>query len=259
MATKDASKTASFTNAQSSGSKPKRVRTGCLTCRQRHLKCDEALPNCLNCRKSGRECKRGIRLNFIDTQVQTPPPIPESGPWNVDFLDESRDIAAEYQDGLSLYAAHVPESNPAPVGSLDAPLDFDYPDNMPPAPAMAHQDLSTNHNMMPGQDMQQSQATNFFDQTQDHSPHNMTNSVSAEQNYAQSAMAVQQSSYDATGQQMPSSPDTDPNDTREILINQEETLYMQIFIEEVAAWMDSMDPKKHVRHCFLLSTWLHPL
>lgn len=46
----------------------KRVRTGCLTCRERHLKCDEGLPDCQNCRKSSRICKRGVRLNFIDYQ-----------------------------------------------------------------------------------------------------------------------------------------------------------------------------------------------
>jgi len=57
----------------SSSTKSKRVRTGCLTCRERHLKCDEGLPDCMNCRKSNRECKRGVRLNFIDVTVKDPP------------------------------------------------------------------------------------------------------------------------------------------------------------------------------------------
>ena len=61
--------------------KPKRVRTGCLTCRERHLKCDEGLPNCQNCRKSSRQCKRGVRLNFIDTTVKSPPMIPPTADW----------------------------------------------------------------------------------------------------------------------------------------------------------------------------------
>ncbi|KAJ0143507.1 Adhesion and hyphal regulator 1, partial [Colletotrichum tanaceti] len=62
--------------------KSKRVRTGCLTCRERHLKCDEGLPNCLNCRKSSRECKRGVRLNFIDIQVKKPPYMPPTVEWS---------------------------------------------------------------------------------------------------------------------------------------------------------------------------------
>lgn len=59
--------------ASPSASKPKRVRTGCLTCRNRHLKCDEAMPICINCQKSNRKCERGVRLNFIDLKVEQPP------------------------------------------------------------------------------------------------------------------------------------------------------------------------------------------
>jgi hypothetical protein len=33
---------------------------------------------------------------------------------------------------------------------------------------------------------------------------------------------------------------------REFLTTQEETLFMQVFVEEVGLWMDSMDPMKHV-------------
>ncbi|KAI1134807.1 hypothetical protein F5Y05DRAFT_200827 [Hypoxylon sp. FL0543] len=83
--------------------KSRRVRTGCLTCRERHLKCDEATPDCLNCRKSNRECKRGVRLNFIDMTCKEPPYIPVTEEWAVQFQDESRLIASEYQGGLGRY------------------------------------------------------------------------------------------------------------------------------------------------------------
>ena len=76
--------------------KSKRVRTGCLTCRERHLKCDEAVPRCQNCQKSDRQCNRGVRLNFIDTQVTSPPyVVPYSRDWQIGFQDESREIASE--------------------------------------------------------------------------------------------------------------------------------------------------------------------
>lgn len=61
--------------------KSKRVRTGCLTCRERHLKCDEGLPDCNNCLKSKRECKRGLRLNFLDIQVKEPPRVAPTAEW----------------------------------------------------------------------------------------------------------------------------------------------------------------------------------
>ena len=39
---------------------------------------------------------------------------------------------------------------------------------------------------------------------------------------------------------------------REFLTTQEETLFMQVFVEEVGLWMDSMDPMKHVSaHTFV--------
>lgn len=61
--------------------KSRRVRTGCLTCRERHLKCDEGVPDCVNCRKGARECKRGLRLNFIDIQIKPIPVVPEFTCW----------------------------------------------------------------------------------------------------------------------------------------------------------------------------------
>lgn len=71
------------TAATTPGTKSRRVRTGCLTCRERHLKCDESLPDCMNCRKGSRSCKRGIRLNFLDThtQVHAPSHTPRSHSW----------------------------------------------------------------------------------------------------------------------------------------------------------------------------------
>ncbi|GAP91880.1 putative C6 zinc finger domain-containing protein [Rosellinia necatrix] len=83
--------------------KSRRVRTGCLTCRERHLKCDEETPDCRNCRKSNRECKRGVRLNFIDLTCREPPFIPQVDDWLVEFQDESRLIASEYRGGLGRY------------------------------------------------------------------------------------------------------------------------------------------------------------
>ncbi|KAH8808719.1 hypothetical protein F5884DRAFT_753238 [Xylogone sp. PMI_703] len=40
---------------RSRASKPK-VRTGCTTCKIRHVKCDETKPACMRCVKFGRQC-----------------------------------------------------------------------------------------------------------------------------------------------------------------------------------------------------------
>ncbi|KAK3988212.1 putative transcription factor [Cladorrhinum sp. PSN332] len=85
-------------------SKARRVRTGCLTCRKRHLKCDEGIPDCSNCMKGNRTCERGLRLNFLDIQVKDPPfLVPQTRDWSVQFQDESRQIASEYRGGLKRY------------------------------------------------------------------------------------------------------------------------------------------------------------
>lgn len=42
----------------------RRVRTGCLTCRERRIKCDELIPSCRQCLRSGRVCKKGMRVRF---------------------------------------------------------------------------------------------------------------------------------------------------------------------------------------------------
>ncbi|KAG5418834.1 hypothetical protein I9W82_003552 [Candida metapsilosis] len=42
-----------------------RVRTGCWTCKKRHRKCDEAKPECNNCKNTGRKCEGyGLRVSF---------------------------------------------------------------------------------------------------------------------------------------------------------------------------------------------------
>ncbi|KAM3551483.1 hypothetical protein ARSEF4850_007842 [Beauveria asiatica] len=41
-----------------------RVRTGCWTCRSRHVKCDEARPFCIRCRKGNRTCS-GYYLDSV--------------------------------------------------------------------------------------------------------------------------------------------------------------------------------------------------
>ncbi|KAI9754161.1 MAG: Cell morphogenesis protein PAG1 [Chaenotheca gracillima] len=215
-------------------SRPKRVRTewltvraGCLTCRERHLKCDESLPNCQNCRKSSRACRRGVRLNFIDTQVQSPPIVPPTHDWSVHFQDESREIASEYKGGLGRYAA-IPERSPslpkretsygygptttaATVHTQPLPPIQPYPD--PPPNSISHA------LMEPPRDNHHSHSNSDSSYTIPAPPH---------------------SAYSNPEQNL-----TTPDETRGYLNSPEEVLFMQVFVEEVGLWMDSMDPMKH--------------
>ena len=43
----------------------RRVRTGCITCRSRHRKCDEGKPRCENCRSRNLDCRYRSNITFV--------------------------------------------------------------------------------------------------------------------------------------------------------------------------------------------------
>lgn len=51
--------------------KRKRVRTGCLTCRKRHRKCDELHPRCQNCEQKGFDCFWPVKTEIFVNNSQT--------------------------------------------------------------------------------------------------------------------------------------------------------------------------------------------
>lgn len=93
---------------------PRRTRTGCLTCRQRRVKCDETYPRCRRCVQSDRECRRGLFIKFVhgvrlaresiqdDWNGTADYSFEPDQPWldvesrQLSFLDESQIIASEY-------------------------------------------------------------------------------------------------------------------------------------------------------------------
>ncbi|KAK2041925.1 hypothetical protein LZ31DRAFT_471442 [Colletotrichum somersetense] len=293
--------------AAATATKSKRVRTGCLTCRERHLKCDEGLPECLNCRKSSRECKRGVRLNFIDVQVKQPPYMPPTVEWSVQFQDESRQIASEYVGGLGRYA-HLDKQAAAPApprhtshleptlrhqGHLLPHARASGPDTSvsprthvlphPPPPPMysyAHRHEPPRpaaESVYPRRDSDNPYLTpqnsahpgphpyglhDHFASHRDgpprHPGHRDSDASSAASivpqptapppSYRSSAAAAAAA---AANPQAPDGMMTPPPSEkasaaeREYLNSPEEILYMQVFVEEVGVWMDSLDKEKH--------------
>ncbi|KAB8298093.1 hypothetical protein EYC80_001855 [Monilinia laxa] len=211
--------------------KPKRVRTGCLTCRERHLKCDEGLPNCQNCRKSSRECKRGVRLNFIDTQVKSPPIIPPTADWAVQFQDESREIASEYKGGLGRYA-HIDQTITPPRESATEypmrPVIIDPMIQKNSLPPIQTNGPYMENNLGAKQEVAHSAHSRHTSRHLSHAGSEGSSYLTAPTAYSNSEQII-----------------TPPNETRDYLATPEEVLFMQVFVEEVGLWMDSMDPQKH--------------
>lgn len=99
--------------------RPKRSRTrsGCITCRDRHMKCDEQMPVCQNCINSRRRCYRGVRLNFTQYTIYDPR---EGRPtWTQDYydgfqtfklhlIDQLVAVALMYVGGRKKYQPYLP-------------------------------------------------------------------------------------------------------------------------------------------------------
>lgn len=94
------------------GKKKSRTRSGCFTCRDRHMKCDEQLPVCQNCINGKRKCYRGVRLNFTSYTFYNPhedSALPEEFNHRRSFriLDQSIAISSLYKDGASYYRKNL--------------------------------------------------------------------------------------------------------------------------------------------------------
>ncbi|KAI9848121.1 MAG: hypothetical protein M1838_000646 [Thelocarpon superellum] len=113
----------------------RRTKTGCLTCRKRRIKCDEAHPTCRNCQKSKREC---LGYDPIFKAQPGPPaiqPAPASGsPMNQGSLTS----AGSYQTMPQQYVPPVSGSYPpalsatgsSPASSVEP---YDYSSAIDPA------------------------------------------------------------------------------------------------------------------------------
>lgn len=151
------------------------------------------------------------------------------------FQDESREIASDYAGGAARYAAFTQDSN--------SPKSRRTPDSV--SSTMSITSVSSAHPTLPPilplhPVPATESTTNVFE---DFQPKRHRSSDS----YAQST-ASDVSSLTATAMNphdiLSRSPPRQPS--RDFLDSQEKTLFMQVFVEEVGLWMDSLDPAKHV-------------
>ncbi|KAF2645370.1 hypothetical protein P280DRAFT_118176 [Massarina eburnea CBS 473.64] len=214
-------------------SKSTRVRTGCLTCRDRHLKCDEAMPECLNCKKSNRDCKRGLRVNFQEqdrNMASWPAPyiLPPGPDYQISFQDESREIASEYKGGAEKY--------PLPVQRGIAET-YDYQDQYHYQHRPSYPNIGSDNSGPSAFAPTMSQSRH---PSQVHHPPT-PNSV----NTQPSVHAFMAGTPNVQYVQPQREQEELPTQGTDYLQDREVVLFMQVYVEEVAIWMDSMDSKKH--------------
>jgi hypothetical protein len=160
--------------------------------------------------------------------------------WNVTFLDESREIASEYRDGLSKYIAL--EGRPSRTHHTENGLGFDFSGPVI-APSIDHQQaLPPIQGMLPDTFQNDPAALNF--DTHPREAHHQHTHSHSESTYSGSNIPTTAgTSYGSAEQQI-----VTPTDGRDYVRDPNEVLYMQVFVEEVGLWMDSMDADKHVRN-----------
>jgi hypothetical protein len=161
---------------------------------------------------------------------------------SVVFQDESREIASEYKGGLSRYAGFEQIITP-PQETI---LEF-------PSRSMSMGGNPSNHNSLPPIAPQ----TLYHDTLSVKHEH-------ARQNTHHHSHTNSESSYLPTAPPTAySNPDTHlltpPHETRDYLNNPEEVLFMQVFVEEVGLWMDSMDSMKHFSRILPFSSLSEPM
>lgn len=151
--------------------KRRRTRSGCVTCRDRHIKCDEGLPICNNCLRLRRVCYRGLRLNFTQYTFYDPRkdnPIHErilDGtilPHRI--LDQSITIAALY-NGLEKYRPYMQLHSQQDLKDSDLEYQDDsyVPLNDPIFSSLStkyHPDLSSTHRVKLSEDKSGSKSLN---------------------------------------------------------------------------------------------------
>lgn len=146
------------------------------------------------------------------------------------YRDESREIASEYKGGLSRYA-HLDTEAAMITPPRDVALDFPIRSTViePMRNAIALAPIQT--------------SGPYVDNGMESQP------GSAQARGRKHSYGATDSSYRAQQPSTTSYSNTDgvlksPNETRDYLRNQEEVLFMQVFVEEVGLWMDSMDDSK---------------
>ena len=155
----------------------------------------------------------------------------------VSFQDESREIASDYAGGAARYAAFPGESGspktrrtPDSISSSSSTITSVTPTHPTLPPILPLLPLST------------TEATSSF---KDYPPKKHRTPDSFVSSTVSQVPSLTSTTMPISTSHMLTTPHKQP--ARDFLDSQEKTLFMQVFVEEVGLWMDSLDPQKHVR------------
>ena len=231
----------------------KRVRTGCWTCRERHLKCDEAFPICKQCQKANKDCARGMKARFderFDERFNEPfderldscrnvlraPPKEvryKDGPEFGQFKDNSIEIAMDLEGerGKERYA--IVENQPL-LQTEKLPLHRHPGHGYSISSTASHQSHALNQPM---------DLTSETQSPADNQPLQTIHDAFRDSE-SQPFQAQWESGYAYPSMDQPQI--VSSFDDSKTITDGEELVLMQVFINEVARWMDTMTSVKYV-------------
>jgi Fungal Zn(2)-Cys(6) binuclear cluster domain len=235
----------------------KRSRTGCQTCRRRHLKCDEDRPTCRHCAKGGLACQWGLVLkyplkNMHVQRIPNPVPIKKDykanlGEWK--FEDNSVTIASEYDGGIEQYGFHNSEHISLPGISS---FNDEIPDGSP------HDTANSTSSSFSG-----SHRTIRIGNQAGHSNGMLSNNESSSlaRTQGDDVQRTQQSnSYTTSRSASKFSATQRSRNTGEpniaYNISPYELYLTKAYISEVANWMDLLNPRRYVSAAKLIENFL---
>jgi len=209
----------------------KRTRTGCRTCRERHLKCDERRPDCGQCIKGKRSCsyERFLKWDKHIERFELPFEVPRPIDFAFGIRDESVTVASEYIGGEEWYALH--DRQRKRTDQTVARIANQTSNNATHTNSPAE---SSWHGSVNGHRQSQPQSRNSSDGN-----HRIINSAAN--------LSINLTPYASlvngplTPQLLP------PESPRHAMIQDPvEAHFMKVYVEEMGSWMDTMNPIKYV-------------
>ncbi|KAL7942758.1 fungal-specific transcription factor domain-containing protein [Trichoderma barbatum] len=206
----------------------RRVRTGCITCRKRHMKCDERKPQCRHCEISHRDCEYEVLENstlredgnglfqFSADHIWLDTPSEITFIHSVDVSNQDDEVTPNapttHTQSINPVNIHTPLDQPANASSPNLPLHDSGRDDV----------VSI---LTPGPSRD---AANFA------SPHSITSGGSMETLDPVKSLILRRTSGSAIYTQGPAQPLGDPLIAR--------LLYH--YINNLACWLDVNDPQR---------------
>ncbi|KAH6657057.1 hypothetical protein BKA67DRAFT_554111 [Truncatella angustata] len=235
-----------------------RTKSGCLTCRKRHKKCDERRPSCGPCSISSRDCLYAdgdgpihIQSNKLSQQIEASPPTNPSLRKEMNIPQTaleapSQPVPLALPSPHSLYPSpvHVPRAAPVSIPLADAYQYAYSPDTV--ASELLTTDMASNR-WLDLLATDAAQADSGFSMAPSPAPDDSTSQAGSSE-----VRAIGTENQPIAGTVRIPAPSANAASerhawslNRDLVLTSQEAVLFRTFAERASLWMDLFDPLKH--------------